>query len=344
MNWRGNIQIRLFPGICIVTVILFCFAVRAAWSYWRYPHLIDHLAKRLASVSIIQKAPVANHSGTLVGIIRTTEQGEGVFIEDIANKTEKKLCEAADVDYMASRDWLFGWSPDDATLAYSWDYTLNFVATGGQETDGNIAAISNRIQSFAWVSPTNCAFLDESQQLVSVQFSAGKWTKTTSWQLPATNGPAQSLQAIETNIVAWHTRNLLWQGNVSSGEIRPVYSSGRKTIGDLSYSKDTGAFLVVENTNRSTISSVVILSPGTDGRLRSDEVARKSSITSAQWINKGQGYAYVFGQGDTSVLAAKNNWMIPESTLFTNGQVWSIFCDGESSRVYAVADESSEPV
>lgn len=274
-------RFRLFPGIWVVAGILLFFAARAVWGWMHYPHQIERLAKQLSSVNIIQKAPVANHAGTLLGVIRTTEQGEGVFIENITNKTEKKLCEATDVDYMASRDWMFGWSPDDATLAYSWDYSLNFAGSGGQEADGKIDGITNRIQSFVWLTPTNCAFLDESQQLVSVQFVAGRWTEAACWKLPGTNGPAQSLQAMGTNIVAWHTRNVLWQADVTSGEVNRLYSSARKTIGGVSYSKDTGAFLMVENTNRSPISLLVALTVGADG-LREDELTRKSSITSAQ--------------------------------------------------------------
>ena len=339
---RRDIQIRLFPGVWIAVAILLCFAARALWGWMHYPHQIERLAKELSSINIIQKAPVANHAGTLLGIIRTTEQGEGIFIEDIANKTEKKLCEATDVNYMASRDWLFGWSPDDATLAYSWDYTLNFAGTGSQETDGKIDGITNRIQSLVWLTPDSCAFIDESQQLVSVQCVAGQWKETASWKLPGTNGPPESLQAMGTNTVAWHTRNVLWRADVASGEIRHLYSSAPKTIGGISYSEDTGAFLLVENTNRSTVSSLVVLSPDAGG-FRKDELARKSSIASAQWINKGQGYACVVNQRDNSVLTIKDGWTAPENTLFTNGQVWSIFCDGESSRVYALADQSSEP-
>jgi dienelactone hydrolase len=334
--------LQLFPGIWIVAGILFFFAARVVWGWMHYPHQIERLAKQLSSINIIQKAPVANHAGTLLGVIHTTEQGAGVFIEDIANKTEKKLCEATDVDYMASRDWVFGWSPDDRILAYSWDYTLNFAGTGGQRADGKIDSITNRIQSFAWLTLTNCAFIDESQQLVSVQFVAGRWMEAASWKLPDTNGPPESLQAVGTNLVVWHTRNILWRADVSSGEVRPLYSSAPKTIDGISYSKDTGAFLMVENTNRSSISSLVALSVGADG-LQQDELTRKSSITSAQWINKGQGYACVVSRGDNSVLTIKNEWNIPENTLFTNGQVWSIFCDGESSHVYALADQSSEP-
>lgn len=330
------------PGVWIVAGILLFFAARAVWGWMHYPHQIERLARQLSSINIIQKAPVANHAGTLLGVIHTTEQGAGVFIEDIVNKTEKKLCEATDVNYMASRDWMFGWSPDDRTLAYSWDYSLNFAGTGGQEADGKIDSITNRIQSFAWLTPTSCAFIDESQQLVSVQFVAGRWAEAVSWKLPGTNGPSESLQAMGTNIVAWHTRNVLWSADVSSGKIRPLYSSARKTIGGISYSRDMGAFLLVENTNRSTISSLVALSIGADG-FRKDELTRKPSIRSAQWINKGQGYACVATWGDTTALTIKNERSIPENTLFTNGQVWSIFCDGESSRVYALADESSEP-
>ena len=343
MNSSGCVRFRLFSGLWIIAIICLCFGARMIWNYWHYPHQIERMAKELSSVNIIQKAPVANYSGNLLGIIHTTEQGEGVFIEDIANKSERKLCEAADADYMPSRDWVFGWSPDDVTLAYSWDYTLNFVGTGSRQTDGKIDDITNRIQSFTWLTPTNCAFLDESQKLVFMQFTAGKWTETAVWQLSSTNGPAQTLQAMGTNAVAWHTRNFLWQADVSSGEIHHLYSSARKTIGGISYSKDTGAFLVIENTNRPTISSLVVLSPSADGSMRKNELTRKSSINSAQWLNKGQGYACVLGQGDTTILAFKNDHATAEDTLFTNGQVWSIFCDGENPRVYALADESSEP-
>jgi len=45
---------------------------------------------------------VANHAGTWVGVIQTTERGASVFLENLPNGTKRKLCEAADVDYLAS--------------------------------------------------------------------------------------------------------------------------------------------------------------------------------------------------------------------------------------------------
>src|SRR6185312_9797890 len=139
---------RLFPGLWIVLGVCLLLGARAAWGWARFPHGIEKLAKQLSSMNVIQKYPVLNHAHSLLGVIHTTEHGVGVFIEDPAKKTEQKICEVTDADYKASGAWVLGWSPDDKTLAYSWDRTLHFVSNDGTEPGGNVDGITNHFQSF----------------------------------------------------------------------------------------------------------------------------------------------------------------------------------------------------
>jgi dipeptidyl aminopeptidase/acylaminoacyl peptidase len=332
--------IRLFPGIWIVLGVLILIGTRLVWGYIHYPHQLKRLAKELSSINVIQKAPVVNHARTLAGVIHTTEQGVGVFIVDVKTKEERKLVEVKDVDYASTSTWAFGWSPDDKFFAFSIQTNLHFLDGSGKKSINDIN-LTNGIQPFAWLSSTACAYIDEDPKLVILQFINGQWRQTASWLLPTTDGKPRSLLAMGTNSVAWQTDSTLWQLETSTGAIKPVYSNSPKIIGSISYSKNTDMFLVVENTNRTTTSSLLTISNGGDFPLVK-EIARKPSIISAQWINRGKGYACVINRGDNTVLTVKKG-DASEDTFFTGGQVWNIFCDGEDSCVYALAAQTNEP-
>ncbi len=79
-----------------------------------------------------------------------------------------------------------------------------------------------------------------------------------------------------------------------------------------------------------------------DGDSSKTELMHKSSITAARWINHGKGYAYTVNRGTNSVLAVKSGHA-KESLLFTNGQVWNVYCSGEDANIYALASQGGEP-
>lgn len=343
MNMDAKIKpasrVKLFPGVWIVAGVLALIAICGAWQWSKNPRNLKQLAKELSSINVIQKSPVVNHARTLVGMIHTTEQGMGVFIADIESKDERKLIEVQDVNYAPNGAWTFGWSPDDKFFAFSLTNLFFWDGTGNKFI-GEVV-VTNGIEPFAWLSPTSCAYIDRSPKLILIQLVNGQWQQTASWLLPATNGQPRSLIAMETNTVAWLTTNILWQMDISSGAIKSLYSDSPKIIASASYSKGQNAFLLVENTIHSTDSSLIDLSTGA-GDPMANELMRKPSIISAQWLNKGQGYAYVINRGSNTVLTVKKD-DAAEDTIFKGGQVWSIFCSGEDSRVYALAAQNSEP-
>jgi len=329
-------RIQIVPGIWIVLGVLALVVVRAQWSWRHYPHNINQFAKDFSSIEVFQNPPVVNHSGTLLGMIHTTPRGVGVFIANVTNKTEQKIYEDKDVDYMPTLSLIFGWSPDDRTFACSWDLALHFVSDGGEDPSG---VATNVFRSFAWLSPDRCAYIDGSPKLAFCEKVHGRWQETASWPLSATNGRPRSLLAMGTNSVAWQTDNTLWQMDLSSGEVRSLYNSNpRCSIGSVSYSKDADAFLFVESTNRATASSLIALSNGSC----ITKTTRNLLIRDAQWINKGKGYAYRFMQGESSVLIAKADEVAPEAPLFPAGQVVHIFGNGDDTRVYAVASNTND--
>jgi predicted esterase len=340
-------RIQIVPGIWIVAGVLLLCAVRIAWEWANYPHDIKRLARELSSINVIQQPPVVNHAGTLIGVVHTTEQGVGVFTVNAETQVERKLAEVNDVDYVKPEfAHIFGWSPNDKFFAFSVNTNLHFLSDSGEESVCGID-LSNSIypfgmQPFTWLSQKTCAYIDRNPKLVILQYTDGQWQETTSWLLPTTNGKPQSLQAVNTNMVAWQTDNTLWQINISSGAIAPIYSDPPNIIRHISYSKYKDAFLLVKNTNRLAASSLIVFKNETNGSVI-NELTLKSPVLDAQWIDKGKEYAYVSAEGDHTVLTIKRETGDLVNTFFAAGQVWNIFCDGENSSVYALAAKTNEP-
>ena len=343
MNNHDNIShfhIRWFPGVWIILAITLSFAGRIWWKQANYPHQVNRLAEELSSISIIQTQPVLNHAGTMLGIIHTTEHGVGVFMTGTKTRSERELCEIKDFDYIAPGTALFGWSPDDKTFAFSWNQKLNFWTGDGAGAIQETNDVSG-VGLFAWLSPESCVCIDSVQVLHLFQFDAGHWRQIDNWPLPANDGPPRSLVALGTNSIAWNTGKTIWQMNLGEGQTKPVYSNSKADIASTSYSRDTDEFLLVLNTNRSRVSSLVAVSltAAVERKVAPDRLF----IRDAQWINKGQGYVCWGNSGDTTMVIAKADAGSSEKTFFRYGEVQGLFSDGEDSRFYAFAAESNEP-
>jgi predicted esterase len=341
-NKQSQPFFQLFPGLWILLSVVLLLGARATWGWYRFPRGIEKLAKQLSSMYVIQKYPVVNHAHSLLAVIHTTEHGVGVFIEDPVKKTEQKICEVTDVDYKASGAWVFGWSPDDKTLAYSWDRTLHFVANDGTEPSGNIDGITNHFQSFAWLAEDQCAYIDDSPRLVLLKRGEGGWKTVKRWPLLTTNGFPRSIQAMGANLVAWQTGNNLWQTDLSSGESKLLYSDYQRQIENICYSANTGAFLTLESTNRGRAYFLMSVLPG-DHVPRVTELLRKPSILNAEWINQGHGYVYTSHVRDKVILTGRTDASAKEKEIFQAGQMANFSCDGIDARVYLLGAEVSEP-
>jgi dipeptidyl aminopeptidase/acylaminoacyl peptidase len=342
-------------GIWILAAVIIVIGMQWVWGRPRLPSDIKTVVKELSSAKIIEKAPIANHAGTWVCVPHTTEKGIGVVFVNVKSQDEVVLQECASSDYQPSRLNLLGWSPDDTLFAYTWGDVLHFCnGITGREL-GSIS-LTNRIQSLSWLSSESCAYIDEISQLHLVQLNNGIWSESWRKPLASDNGPSRSpatlstnmsrsLVTLSTNIVAWQTDHHIWQVDVASGETTQLFAGGTNRITNISFSKSAGAFLVTETTtNRRQTSILGRVTIGADGSTAEfEEWTRGPSILNAQWINHGKGYAYRAIKAENTLLVIKRDHDSDRETLFQDGQVLYLFCDGESSRAYAVAAMGSEP-
>lgn len=331
---------RLFPGLWIVLGISAILAVRMGWSWLHYPHQLEQLAREFSSFNAYREAPVINHTGTMLGMIHNTPDGVGVFLANLTDKTEIKICEEKGSDDMGDPD-IFGWAPGDDTIAYRWDVTLRFANNDGKTEPGEIE--TPFLAAFTWLSPDRCAYIDtnanadNSMQLAVAQMVGGAWKETSSWPLQVTDGKPRSLQTFATNVVVWQTDHSIWQMDLASGETKTLFSNPGGVISSLSYSRETGKFLFVEAVNR-RLSDLVAWSGGVKKTLS----AQSGRMENAQWIDQGRGYVYSIAKGENSELRVKTDVEPKEQTFFSDGQVASVFGGGERSRVYVLASWTNE--
>ena len=335
---EANPRFRLFPGLWIVLGIAIVLAARVALGWAQHPHNLEQLAKDFSSVEISQRPPVVNHAGNRIGMIHNTPQGVGIFIADLGNKTEQKICEDKDADYMSDSSRLFGWAPDDSVFAYSWDQALHFLNDKGGEIPSAVG--TNTFRSFVWLTPERCLYINADAQMSLIQKIQDRWHETASWTLPSTNGNPRSPVALGTNTVCWQTDGALWKMELGSGGIERIYCSGPHCgIASVSWSPDVNSLLLAETTNRLTASWLVTLSK--DGSVLARN-ALEGRLRDVRWINKGKGCAYRLEKTANTTLVIKATNDEPEKALFATGQVIEMFSDEDSPQVYALASRSEE--
>jgi dipeptidyl aminopeptidase/acylaminoacyl peptidase len=239
---------------------------------------------------------------------------------------------------------VFGWSPDDQTFAFFWDYKLYFWAASGGKSDGGTD--TNGICAFAWLSPESCAYIDDAQHLMALDLVNGRWQTTFSHTLPRTNGVPRELVATGSRTVAWTTDNVLWAMDFSSGKTTVLYFDPQKQIASASWSPKTGTFLLTVNARarngRDNQSSLTMLaSDGTSSVVK--QLAGREMLTEARWINDGRGYAWVTEDGDNSFLTVKPDNGAMEQRFFSGGRVEKVVVGGDPAHVYAFAISTNEP-
>jgi predicted esterase len=249
-----------------------------------------------------------------------------------------------DVDDVGDPNVL-GWSPDDGTFAYRWNVALCFVGTNGTTCPGEIPTPD--LDSFVWLSPASCAYIDADTnhdnvpQIAVAQNIHGTWQETTSWPLPTAKGKPHSLLAMGTNTVAWQAGNAIWQMNLASGKIESVYANPEGSIDSVSYSEESGKFLILETAKASSRRRLPALFALLNGS-KIPETSSKLSMRDTRLINQGRGYVFLHPEGENMSLIIQPGGGEAEETFFQSGRVEDFFCDGESSRVYALASKTNE--
>ena len=334
------IRRKSIPGIVMLSIIAVFFTLRAGWLRAHFPHDLEQQARGFTRLDIIEKPAVANHAGTAIGLIHTTEYGEGVFIENIEEKTERKLCEVKDASYDPQSTWLFGWSPDDSILAFSWNHSLQLVRSDTGERLGSLAG--DMIKSFTWLSTNACAYLSNGGDLVLIKSDGETWKVSRSWPLPTATGAPEQLLATGADTVAWRAKRQVWRMDLSSGEPKLFFTVPGTGIRSYAYSQETHTFLVADL--RGAAFRTLMAVPDSEGDLSVKVLPCKHpGINGPQWINHGKGYAYSddnLGVNGTEPLIIKLTEDAPEKVCFPHGQMLYTFCD--DTNIYAVGGQTNE--
>ena len=339
-------------GVWIILILLCAFVVQFFVRWLCGPRKAEKLAAQFAAVGAVQPEPAVavSHAGDLVGLIRSTEDGVGVFVVDIKTKKERLLQQARDSEYYrkarAARVW--GWSTDDSLFAHTWgdeigNYTLFIWNRPGEELVARIP-LANGLRTMKWLGSNMCVYIDWETNLVYLKHKGGEWKEVAVWPLLSGTGrPALEVLDSETVAVAWIGGSELWQVELVTGKTQKLYTATPgNSIDTVSYEPDKRAFLVSESARRATTSALVQVA-FTDAGWTRREVGRWPTIRAVEWVNAGRGFALHIRQGEDNYLLVRPEPLMSEAVHFKKGGVLGIFTTATTGAVYAIASVSNEP-
>ncbi|MCS7090453.1 MAG: hypothetical protein NZM03_07060 [Limisphaera sp.] len=349
-KWLVHGRKRIGPATAVCVTAMFATQLCADWV--GVPRKAERLAAEFASIGAIQVDPAVAISGAadLLGVFRSTENGVGIFIVDLKDKSERVLAQALDSEYYrkarAARIW--GWSTDDSLFAYTWgdeqeNYTLVICNRTGEQQLGRVP-LPDGLRAMKWLGPDACAYIDWATNLVHLKRSGTDWERAAVWRLqPVPGRPALEALDADTVAIGWIGGTELWQVELASGKTAKLYTAAPgNSIDAVRYEPARRAFLVSESARRATRSSLVRVSRTGADWVR-HELGQWPTIRAVEWLRNGAGYALHIRQGENNYLLIKPGPFESESIHFKGGGVVGVVPASAAGAVYAIASVSNEP-
>jgi hypothetical protein len=194
------------------------------------PAHVSQTAAECGSTGSFWGLPAVNHAGTRIAYAQATENGLGIFMNDVATGNSQLISEFMESNTVPSigEFGVLAWSPDDASFAY----TRNLHIYGGDvsewsqeivvcdaRTGAETVAVSfpgrakwpTADSFFTWLSADAFAYVNSDQELHLAQNQGGRWVDTLRFAPPpATNDPAPFITATASNGIVWLQGNILW--------------------------------------------------------------------------------------------------------------------------------------
>ena len=180
MRFVNNVVAKPRAILLVVTVPLCVLGLHLLALIQRPPHL-NQVVAELGSISRFMRDPVVNHAGTKLLFVKTTDNGYGVFLCDLASGQRKLIYEEmergsgfGDLD-----ESLLGWSPDDKLLAYSRHSDQWELAVCDGETGASVAVlpVDHFIPSAAWLTSKSFVFADSERTLYLSKPTNDQWSR-----------------------------------------------------------------------------------------------------------------------------------------------------------------------
>jgi len=179
----------------------------------RPPHL-DQVVEELGSISRFMGEPVVNHAGTKLLFIKTTDNGYGVFLVDLATGQRKLIYEElekgpgfGDLD-----ESLLGWAPDDKLLAYSRHGDQWELAVCDGESGATVAVmpVDHFIASAAWLTTKSFVFADSERTLYLAKPNIDEWSRPRAFKYFWDDSHKLAKDQVE-NLARWDDNTVVWR-------------------------------------------------------------------------------------------------------------------------------------
>ena len=296
---------RVRPGIWIALVAVFAVFGREAGRL--YQRRTDHraeVADAIGSVGFFYGLPQQEHSGLRLLYLRTSEEGLGLYAREAATGKGRLLQEWQSPGSSSFRgERLMPLSPDDSFLPLvvsiqARPSALAICEAGSGKELFRIAEPGWVVSEGAWLTSEKLVWLRQRraaahkpppfQVHVTERQPDGSWADKSA-AVTLTN--VVGLAALSGDTIAWADAKGIYTLNLVSNVITPLFSAREKPIVELDYSREHQRFLVACKEKQGR--SLWCLALETNGPNDFVRLTADMSVHGAQWVNDGQGYAYL---------------------------------------------------
>jgi Tol biopolymer transport system component len=316
------------------------------------PKHLTSISNEIFADGRIWDAPVENHDGSRMLFAQDLKNGLGVFLVDLSTlkRTQIKLEESEEIEGKRAFR-LFGWSPDDSSLALASIVTSTNQdkkerhqeiiicdgATGAVENSFDVSAETTLIEPGVWLTTSSLALMNHSHQLMVFNLETnqyfGRQGKKGMVRGPRLTSHEYSLEKVSDRSVACVSAGNVWVWDIPTGQMTQLTHLSEATIEWLDYNPVSGKYLFcVTQGNDVTNRYVYEFQPG-----RGEPVQRTTSYSlKGQWVEEGRGISYVTTTADKTCLTIDSQDPALRTNIF-KGNIRSYGVAPKGDKIYAVA-------
>jgi hypothetical protein len=343
--WGGKLLRRMafIPAqIWIIILVILLVGARPVWTFLQRPaHLNEIAAECGSSLVSFWGLPTANRTGTKIAYAQTTENGLGIFLNDLATGKSRLIHEFKEPGVLPGMELftMLPWSPDDAWFGYTYNlHGLKLEQDQVQEivicdaktgAEIMVGSFPDRLRYptpdsfFSWLSPDSFVYVNYQQELHLVQRRVdGTWkdaVRLGSSQMG--EAPVSFIIASSGDKVVWLQGNALWQWDVSSSHAPEKFFDLSTNIPELdkishvSYSPQTGRFLL-NCLSSNNVATCWQLTPTGSSSENLSQIQPDRATWGGKWIKQGDGWAYVSqSEPGQDTLVIQTNFSSTTTTL-----------------------------
>lgn len=343
-NWVGKLLGRMAfipAGIWIIILVILLVGARPVWTFIQRPAHLNEIAAECGSgIVSFWGLPTANRAGTKIAYAQTTENGLGIFLNDLTTGVSQLVHEYKEPDVLPGMELftMLPWSPDDTWFGYTvnqpglkqGDDQLQQVVICDAKTGAEtiVGSFPNQLwrptpdSSFSWLSPHSFVYVNHQNELhLAERQTNGTWKDTVRLDSSQMGDiPVSFITDLSDNDIAWLQGNALWRLDVSSPNAPVNFFDFSTNIPELekitrvSYSPETGRFLL-NCLGSNNVATVWNWTPGDSSSENLSRIQPANATWGGKWINQGGGWAYVSqSQPQHDTLVIQTNFSIASTT------------------------------